>query len=102
MATTFRTHPDHAVVLFDDELTWEAATDLVDIVDLMISGYFYTRVELVVASSGGLTLTFNHYLAALQRWRAAGVRITTCVISRAQLARAPALRLVPPSPDLQP
>ena len=30
--TTFRTHPDHAVVHFDAELTWEAATDLVDVV----------------------------------------------------------------------
>ena len=27
-------HPDHAVVLFHDELSWESATDLVDIVDL--------------------------------------------------------------------
>ena len=88
MPTTFRTHPDHAVVLFDDELTWPAATDLVDIVDLMIDGYFYRRVELVIASSGGLTLAFDHYLAALQRWRAAGVWITTRVVSRAQSAAA--------------
>ena len=93
MATTFRTHPDHAVVLFDDELTWEAATDLVDIVDLMIHGYFYRRLEIVIASNGGLTLTFDHYLAALQRWRAAGVRITTRVISRAQSAAALMLSL---------
>ena len=88
MSTTFRTHPDHAVVLFDDELTWPAATDLVDIVDLMISGYFYRRVEIVIASSGGLTLALDHYLAALHRWRAAGVWVTTRVISRAQSAGA--------------
>ena len=86
--TTFRTHPDHAVVLFHDELTWEAASDLVDIVDLMISGYFYRRIEIVIASNGGLTAAFDHYLAALQRWRAAGVRITTRVISQAQSAGA--------------
>ena len=88
MPTTFRTHPDHAVVLFDDELTWPAATDLVDIVDLMTDGYFYRRVEIVIASSGGLTLAFDHYLAALQRWRAAGVWVTTRVVSRAQSAAA--------------
>ena len=88
MATTFRTHPDHAVVRFDDELSWEAASDLVDIVDLMVHGYFYTRIEIVIASPGGLTLAFDHYLAALQRWRAAGVRIVTRVISRAQSAAA--------------
>ena len=86
--TTFRTHPDHAVVVFDDELSWPAATSLVDIVDLMISGYFYRRIEIVVASSGGLTAAFDHYLAALQRWRAAGVRVTTRVISEAQSAGA--------------
>ena len=91
--TTFRTHPDHAVVRFDDELTWEAASDLVDIVDLMVHGYFYTRIEIVIASPGGLTLAFDHYLAALQRWRAAGVRITTRVISRAQSAAALMLSL---------
>ena len=88
MPTKFRTHPDHAVVLFDDELTWPAATDLVDIVDLMTDGYFYRRVEIVIASSGGLTLAFDHYLAALQRWRAAGVWVTTRVVSRAQSAAA--------------
>ena len=88
MATTFRTHPDHAVVRFDDELSWEAASDLVDVVDLMVHGYFYTRIEIVIASPGGLTLAFDHYLAALQRWRAAGVRIVTRVISRAQSAAA--------------
>ena len=77
-----------AVVLFDDELTWPAATDLVDIVDLMVHGYFYRRIEIVIASSGGLTLAFDHYLAALQRWRAAGVWITTRVVSRAQSAAA--------------
>ena len=93
MATTFRTHPDHAVVRFDDELSWEAASDLVDIVDLMVHGYFYTRIEIVIASNGGLTLAFDHYLAALQRWRAAGVRITTRVISRAQSAAALMLSL---------
>ena len=148
MSTTFRTHPDHAVVLFDDELTWPAATDLVDIVDLMTDGYFYRRIEIVIASPGGLTAVLDHYLTALQRWRAAGVWITTRVVSRAQSAaalvlsisderirplstlapgecyaaladgrferrqlepvlpraveRAPALRLVHPSPDLQP
>ena len=88
MSTTFRTHPDHAVVLFDAELTWAAATDLVDVVDLMVHGYFYRRVEIVIASSGGLTLAFDHYLAALQRWRAAGVWVTTRVVSRAQSAAA--------------
>ena len=88
MSTTFRTHPDHAVVLFDDELTWPAATDLVDIVDLMTDGYFYRRVEIVIASPGGLTAVLDHYLTALQRWRAAGVWITTRVVSRAQSAAA--------------
>ena len=88
MPTTYRTHPDHAVVLFDDELNWPAATDLVDVVDLMTDGYFYRRVEIVIASSGGLTLAFDHYLAALHRWRAAGVWVTTRVVSRAQSAAA--------------
>ena len=91
--TTFRTHPDHAVVLFDAELTWAAATDLVDVVDLMVHGYFYRRIEIVIASNGGLTLALDHYLAALQRWRAAGVRVTTRVISRAQSAAAMMLSL---------
>ena len=81
MSTTSRTHPDHVVIRFDDELIWEAATDLADIVALMVHGYFYTRIEIVIASSGGLTLAFGHYLAALQRWRAAGARVTTRVIS---------------------
>ena len=91
--STFRTHPDHAVVLFHDELTWEAASDLVDVVDLMIDAYFYRRVEIVIASSGGLTLALDHYLAAQQRWRAAGVRVITRVISKAQSAAALILSL---------
>ena len=86
--TTFRTHTDHAVVHFHDELSWQAATDLVDVVDLMIDGYFYRRIEIVVASPGGLTAVLDHYLTALQRWRAAGVWITTRVVSRAQSAAA--------------
>ena len=72
--TTFRTHPDQAVVLFDAELTWAAATDLVDVVDLMVHGYFYRRIEIVIASNGGLTLALDHYLAApaalARRWGA--------------------------------
>ena len=86
--TTFRTHPDHAVVHFHDELSWAAVTDLVDVVDLMISGYFYRRIEIIIASPGGLTAVLDHYLTALQRWRAAGVWITTRVVSRAQSAAA--------------
>ena len=88
MASTFRTHSHHAVVHFHDELSWQAATDLVDIVDLMTDGYFYRRIEIVIASPGGLTAVLDHYLTALQRWRAAGVWITTRVVSRAQSAAA--------------
>ena len=87
MATTFRTHPDHAVVRFDDELSWEAASDLVDVVDLMVHGYFYTRIEIVIASPGGLTLAFDHYLAALQRCAPLG-----CESSRVSSREPRALR----------
>ena len=94
MSTTSRTHPDHVVIRFDDELIWEAPTDLVDIVDLMVHGYFFTRIEIVIASSGGLTLVFDHYLAALQRWRAAGVRVhasfsSSCRLPRVRIPAAP-------------
>ena len=43
---------DHAVVVFDGELDWDAARELVKNLDTVVGDYFYTVVELVVSSPG--------------------------------------------------
>ena len=84
---------DHAVVLFREELTWEATVDLVDTVDLLVDMYFYDRIELVLVSNGGLAAAFDHYWAARRRWRARDVRIVTRAVSHAHSAAALMLSL---------
>ena len=79
---------DHAVVLFVGELDWEASHELVSTIETVLDHYFYTEVELIVASPGGNTRAFKYYLNAFQDWRKQGVHFRTRVISTAASAAA--------------
>ena len=81
-------HPERFVVPFAGELTWPAAAELVDAVDAHLEHYHYRRVELVVASPGGLVAALEHILRALARWRARGVEVRTRVVASAESAAA--------------
>ena len=89
MATISFSHAhDHAVVLFAGELDWEASHELVTTIGTVIGQYFYTQVELIVASPGGETRAFQYYLGAVEAYRKRGVRFRTRVISSAASAGA--------------
>ena len=79
---------DRAVVQFSGELTHEAAVELVDTVDMLVRVYFYSLIELIIASLGGASSALEHYLHALRRWRVSGVRVRTRVVERAASAAA--------------
>ena len=79
---------DRAVVRFSGDLTHEAAVDLVDTVDLLLRVYYYPLIEIQISSNGGASTALEHYLDALARWRAAGVRVCTHVVERAASAAA--------------
>lgn len=84
---------DRAVVRFSGELTHEPAVDLVDTVDMLLRVYYYTLVELHISSPGGTSAALEHWLDARRRWRAAGVRLRTRVVDRAESAAALMLSL---------
>ena len=89
MATISFTHEhDHAAVLFAGHLDWEASHELVTTIDTVVGQYFYTQVELIVASPGGETRAFQYYLGAVEAYREQGVRFRTRVISSAASAAA--------------
>ena len=79
---------DHALVLFVGELDWEAAHELVTTLETVFDVYFYTEVELLVASPGGDTRAFAYYRNAVRNWSKKGVRFRTRVISSAGSAGA--------------
>ena len=81
-------HTDRLVVPVEGELTWPAATELVDAVEAHLAHYHYRRVELVVASPGGLVAALEHILRALARWRARGIEVRTRVVASAESAAA--------------
>ena len=89
MATISFSHAhDHALVLFAGNLDWEASHELVSTIDTVVGQYFYTQVELIVASPGGETRAFQYYLGAVEAHRKEGVRFRTRVISSAASAAA--------------
>ena len=85
---TFAHARDNAVVLLVGELDWEAADTLVTTLETVIDRYFYRRVELVIASPGGLTQALEYYLGAVHEWRWQQVHFRTRVISCAASAAA--------------
>ena len=89
----FQHRRDRALVRFSGELTLEAAVDLVETIDTLVRVYFYDLIEIQISSLGGASSALEHYLDAHRRWRAAGVRVRTCVISRAASAAALILSL---------
>ena len=79
---------DHAVVLILGELDWDASHELVSTIETVVDHYFYTEVELVIASPGGSSRALKYYLNALRHWQSQGVRFRTRVISSAASAGA--------------
>lgn len=79
---------DHAMVAFIGELDWAASHELVSTIQTVVDCYFYSEVELLVASPGGDTRAFAYYLTALHDWCSRGVRFRTRVISTAASAGA--------------
>ena len=89
MASVTFTHAhDHAVVAFTGELDWDAARELVDVIDTCVHEFFYTVVELVVSSQGGQTAAFEFYLGQREEWRRRGLRLRTRILSSAASAAA--------------
>ena len=88
MAIRYRHRADHGAIQLTDELTWQAAADLISAVDTLVDVYGYETIELVVSSPGGSTHAMNHVLEALHRRRAQGLRLRTRVVSHAQSAAA--------------
>ena len=89
----FQHRRDRGIVRFSGELNLEAAVDLVETVDLLTRVYFYDLIEIQISSLGGVSTALEHYLAAHERWRAAGVRVRTRVVDRAASAAALLLSL---------
>ena len=80
---SFSHENNRAVVFFAGQLDWPAAHELADTVETITETYFYTRVELVVASPGGDIRAFGFLLGALNAWSKRGVQFTTRVTSTA-------------------
>ena len=89
----YKHRADRALVQLCGELTQAEAVELVDTVDLLVETYFYTLVEVLITSPGGVAPALEHYLDAQRRWRAAGVRIRTRVVESAASAAALMLSL---------
>ena len=89
MANVNFTHVrDHAVVVFDGDLDWDAARELVESLDTVVGDYFYTVVELVVSSPGGKIGALQYVLDRLEQLEAQGVQVRTRVLSSAGSAAA--------------
>ena len=84
---------DHAVVMFSGDVDWASICELTDTVDWLVERHFHTRIELVIASPGGVVAALDHYLECTGRWRARGVRLRTRVVSHAFSAAAVMLSL---------
>ena len=84
---------DHAVVMFTGDVDWTSICELTDLVDRLVERHFHTRIELVIASPGGVVAALDHYLECTGRWRARGVRLHTRVVSHAFSAAAVMLSL---------
>ena len=90
---TYKSLHDHAVVLFSGGVDWTSVCELTDLVDTLVERHFHTRIELVIASPGGVVAALDHYLECTGRWRARGVRLRTRVVSHAFSAAAVMLSL---------
>ena len=90
---TYKSLHDHAVVMFSGDVDWTSVCELTDLVDTLVERHFHTRVELVIASPGGVVAALDHYLECTGRWRARGVRLRTRVVSHAFSAAAVMLSL---------
>ena len=89
MANVNFTHArDRAVVVFDGDLDWDAARELVESLDTVVGDYFYTVVELVVSSPGGKIGALQYVLDRLEQLEGKGVRVRTRVLSSAGSAAA--------------
>ena len=84
----FKHRRDRGIVRFSGEFNLAAAVDLVETVDLLTRVYFYDLIEIQIPSLGGVSTALEHFLAAHERWRAAGVRVRTRVVDRAASAAA--------------
>ena len=49
------------------ELDWEASHELVSTIETVADHYFYTELELLIASPGGNSGAFQYYLAQMAR-----------------------------------
>ena len=90
---TYKSLHDHAVVMFSGDVDWASICELTDTVDWLVERHFHTRIELVIASPGGVVAALDHYLECTGRWRARGVRLRTRVVSHAFSAAAVMLSL---------
>ena len=89
MAEISFTHArDHAVVAFIGELDWAASHEFVNTIETVVNTYFYSELELLIASPGGDTRALAYYLSSLQNWQQRGIRFRTRVISTAGSAGA--------------
>ena len=91
---TYKSLHDRAVVSFTGDVDdWTSVCQLTDLVDTLVERHFHTRIELVIASPGGVVAALDHYLECTGRWRARGVRLRTRVVSHAFSAAAVMLSL---------
>ena len=70
MSTVFYHRPHHALVVFDGQLGWPSALELVETLDAVVETYHYDAIELVVTSPGGDTDALGHVLGALRAFQA--------------------------------
>ena len=79
---------DRAVIRFSGDLTWDSATELVELIDSLTMRYFYKQVELVIHSPGGLAAALEHLRQAISGWHERGIHLRTRVIAAAASAAA--------------
>ena len=64
-----RYHPTHATVRISGAITKDAAFRLADEIDLLVSYYHYSAIDLHIDSPGGEGMALTHLLHRLAEWR---------------------------------
>ena len=88
MAILYRHRPGYGAIQLREELTPEAAAELLSVIDTLVDVYGYNVVELIVFSPGGSARELSQVIEALQERREQGLRVRTRVDSCAQSAAA--------------
>ena len=81
------------VVTFTSSVTEASIIELVGTIDRLQTDYFYEKVDLQIASSGGEIIALDYFIEALSSWRQQGLKVTTRALTACRSAAAIMLSL---------